>query len=242
MPTISPGKRNLTKPVPLAEVERLGQTSEGDWVRWPATTGDEYLLDRWAMLESDRTRPLAEGELRVAVREVFDDLGTPTERTNVGRGWKYPAGSFAKSVDRDRVAVARFTPKPARPVDIVRRLPALRGRPPMVLLANESRGALDTGRPAATGVEDIIARLAKAGVELRLTTGGRLLVLSTGGRITDPLLNVCTRLERLLVSHLSGQPLRCELHEGKAPPVATTIVAIDVPVCAPCAAGSGSVA
>ena len=72
---------------------------------------------------------------------------------------------------------------------------------------------------------------------LTLTPGGRLFATVPGGHMADDVLAVLARCERLIVAHLSGHPMLCELaHDGPAP-AAETVAAVDVPVCADHAAG-----
>jgi hypothetical protein len=49
------------------------------------------------------------------------------------------------------------------------------------------------------------------------------------------------RCERLLVGHLTGHPVRCELeHRKGTAPEAHTIAAVDVPVCSLHASGDAA--
>lgn len=239
------------------DVEYLGEHGGWSWARWD---GHEYTMDPVAMASVDIASPIRPDEIRIHSPRERVNFGTVETWTAQIRGRRAPAGAYEAAIARD-LEPAKLGPKPHRPVDLVRRLPALRGRPDTVLNGPERRdskemmrditrvthgvtpagpttGAYLAATPAATGPAAIVERLASKGAQLSITPGGRLLVTTPGGHLSDDLLGVVMRCERLLVGFLTGVAIRCELEhpKGKAPE-AVTVLAVDVMACAEHAVG-----
>ena len=236
--------RNLTP----SDIEHLGAAGGWQFFRYPkGPDGSEYVLANVTMASAEVARPPGPGELRIAVPRVKLEYGTRHEYVAVTRADKVQTGSYAAALERDAKSARQLGKKPHRPVDLVARLVALRPRPDYVVPAparvdlpgagGQPVAGFAPGTAAASGPAAIVDRLRVKGVALSLTPGGRLLVTAPGGNIADDLLAVVIRCERLLAAHLSGRVLLCELaHDGPAPE-AVTVLAVDVPACADCAAG-----
>jgi hypothetical protein len=232
------------------DVEIVGTVGEFTYGRYD---GIEYIIE--PLDAADSSRPLADGEIRTVEARQRTDYGTVSQYNVWQRGFPVAPGTYEAAVAAEARRRPRG-PKPHRPVDIVGRLPALRGTADFVMpvrerqnsdLALEAEMATMPGRPVAGFVPGtpaasddpaaILARLERRGVNVSVTAGGRLLITSAGGRIPDDMLDVVIRCERLLVAALSGVPALCELpHAGKAP-AATTIVAVGILACRDHAAG-----
>ena len=237
-----------------SDVEILGVVGTFTYGRYDGT---EYLIG--SMSAEDSVRPPADDEIRIVSPRTRTDYGTVTAFQEWQRGTPVPPGTYERMAAK---AAGRFRgPKPPRPIDLVSRLPALRGTPDRVLPARErsaSRGAptfegesalfgvsslppggaFVAGTPATAGPAAIIQKLARMGVVLSLTPGGRLLAVTAGGRLDEDVLVVLLRTERLIIGALTGHPVKCEApHDGPAPD-AWTVAAVDVPLCRGHADGS----
>ncbi len=236
-----------------ADVAELGTVA--GW-RYVTFDGYEYIVDQAPMFSTEA--PLGPDEIRIATQRERVDFGTTTTYTETYRCTRVPDGSYAAALAAPRHGFRG--PRPHRPIDLIARMPALAGRSDMVLpvsapmppgslenleaeatiAAMPTRGRMPgfiAGRPAVSTPSAILDHLARQGVTLTLTAGGRLLATTAGGRMTDELLNVVMRCERLLVGLLTGHPVLCELGHGGPAPEAVTVVAVDVPACAEHAAG-----
>jgi len=246
----TPDRARLT----AADVEDLGIVAGWRWVRWQ---GNEYLLSLTPMAADHVAQPIGRGEIRIATPRERLEYGTPMQYTETVRGEMVPDGSYAAAVTRDALSRPRG-PKPPRPIDLVSRQVALRGTADRIFpvadrkfsdLNLEAELATMPGAPIAgflpgtpAASDDpaaIVARLARRGVALSVTPGGRLLAVTSGGHIPDDLLSVLVGCERLLVAELMETPLLCEAgpHAGPVPKAVTTL-AVNVPSCRGHADGS----
>jgi len=227
-----------------SDVEILGVVGTFTYGRY---NGVEYLIE--PLDAADSARPMLDDEIRTVETKQRVDFGTTTSFQEWQRGSPVPAGTYERMAAK---ATGRFRgPKPPRPIDLVSRMPALRGTADRILparprkygdLAAEAEFAtmpgaapagFIAGTPAASDDPSaIVARLTGRGVTLSVTPGGRLLALASGGRIPDDLLAVLVGCERLLVAEVMGTPLLCEAgpHAGSAPQAVTTL-AVNVMSC-----------
>lgn len=225
-----------------SDVQLLGLVDGSEYVRF---NGSEYVVDAQPIAAGTKetAAPLVDGEIRLQQPAERVDFGTTTTYNLTRRAWRVSPAAFAAAQTRE-ARRHRSSPKPHRPVDLIGRLPALSGTAPHVFTiavperepvigATSARvpGGFVEARPPITGVAAIVQRLERSGVSLSLTPSGRLLVIAPNGRITDDLLAVVTRCERLIVSSLTGVDVLCELpHDGTRPP-ADTMLAVDTPAC-----------
>ncbi len=140
-------------------------------------------------------------------------------------------------------------PAAVRPIDILGLTTLLDRRPERILAIPEATSdgagfaASATGpiikapEPEARGPEQIADRLAKAGATVRLAADGEHLVVSAARGVVPKagVVEVIDRYQRLLLGHLAGTPVLCEItaHGGK-PPAAVTIVLGGAAWCGSC--------
>lgn len=204
--------------------------------------GSEYALTGSAESPADLSTGLDDIILSEPVHA--EDNG---RRLEIGR--KYRLGTPVQTGTYARLSAPKAaSSKPVRPVDALGVLPALRatqstivqlGAPPardLAPLAGERDADLEhlhqlqprvnatmtSGRPAAQGVEDIIARLKAKGVTLELTSTHRVVAKAPGGRLVGELRQAIDAAAPLIAGYLAGEPVLCDLpHQGKAPAAVT---------------------
>lgn len=201
------------------------------------------------------------GSLRLDSGELYVEGSMPDERGRTARVWyrtrRWPLGTFERGGRRASVVQPKRT-KPLRPIDALAIHPALAPRGDDILSLPIERGdrVVDRvesvgqlpdgyvtriqadgsryvpGRPAVRGVENIVAVLRKAGVELALSPDTNYLIpTSPGGGLVQEGRDLLDHAAPLLLAHLRGEPLRCAAaHKGEAP-VAVTLAPGGAPLC-----------
>lgn len=248
--------RKLANKIAPADVEKLGHAGQWEFVRH---AGREYVLDDAPMTDELAARPAGPDEIRLVERVTEMQFGTAHEHTVTIRATAVPDGTFRRYREADERRHRLAAPKRAAPRDLLTRarqpdkvLPSPRGSRDLPagalgsadgavaagILDGMSVGAFIPGKVAPVGLAGILAEARRASVELSVTASGRLLALAPAGRVLDDMVDRLRIAERLIVAHLGGTPLRCELdHRNAEVPLAESIVAVDVAACLAHAAG-----
>jgi hypothetical protein len=216
-------------------VERLGEV-DGHWfVRYD---GAEYRLGNAPMASFEVAEPIRPDEIRI--QEPYSRVvdGTRMSGTQTVLGRKVPTGTFGAYRAREEKKREQLRRRQEqRPADLLKGL----GRTPAMFVGTPGKSALPSingtvayaeGQPPAKGPARRIAHWRRKGLSLELTPGNRLLVRARDGHLLSDYLAAIRIDERLLIGHLAGQPVKCELGHKGATPEATTIVALDIAACA----------
>ena len=246
MPTLT--RKPRRDKLAWSDVEMIG-TGRGGWkfCRWDDAI---FALESQPMASPDIVRPLGPDEIRITERR-FDMIdGDRFESDVVHRGLRVSPEVFerwTKGTDRP-TRTPRATPVVHWRSSLFASRPGRAVAGPMVGadgiflrpgdgslgLADKVAVSIETGvrpgnhpyvpgRPAASSATEMLRRTAARGIELSIVASDRLLVQ---GRTTmDDMADIVSQ-QRLLIAHLSGQPLTCEVDD--CGDVADVIAAIDV--------------
>jgi hypothetical protein len=146
-----------------------------------------------------------------------------------------PPGEMARIASRPvRVPKA---PPPHRPVDSLAHMPMAARRPERAFGSVVGVGILPA-EDAARGPAQILARLDRAGVAVRLSTDRIALVVSTsGGHLAPGLLDLVDRAGPLVLAHLRGEPLMCTVGQHEPPAPGISVALGGAPICGECLDG-----
>jgi hypothetical protein len=184
------------------------------------------------------------------VRELFE--GTAMEHDNQHRATIVPSGTYADLAAKAAAAKARAVRKAVpRPLDALAVHSLMRRSPATVLRLREetdlsiagiggaTRGIVIPEREQQRGPQAIIEVLRQKGVEVRLSADKSAIVpLTADGRTRDIVRELIEAAQPLLLAHLRGQPLRCQLrHSEKQPPEAESLLVGGAAACAAHLAG-----
>jgi hypothetical protein len=178
-----------------------------------------------------------EGEIRISRKRFAEDRGRRLEIGSVQhRGVPVLSGSYAglaaKEAERKAKQERKVKPRPldalaihpllARRADGILRI----GTPPRnvvaAALSKAPTAILLPGREQRRGVQAILDVLQGKGVSLALTDAGTM--YATGARVTTDVRSLIEDSRPLLVAHLRGEPMRCELRHPDERPEAVTLL------------------
>lgn len=218
------------------DVQPLGTVAGWQYVCFD---GAEFILDQTALESGLVSRPCAENEIRLVAHRTRMTLGTLEEFTETVRGLAVPSGTFAQLAEKAaRVSARDSAAHRQAPVDTLAGLPFLAGRSDRVVAVSLVPGRM----PGKDRIADLLTRLASKGIALTVLPSGKLFVSAEKGRLMTDQAEAIRTAERLIVGRLIGAPVPCELDHGKAtPPVAVTLLAVNIAACAEHAAGTPEV-
>jgi len=187
------------------------------------------------------------GELMVTkrVRELFD--GTPTERDTYRRATIAPSGTYAALAAKEAAAKAYAGRKAVpKPVDLLASHALLRRKQAEMLrvapeadapelfgqLSERVRGIMLPAREPVRGPGAILTLLAAKGVTVSLSADGQAIVPLAAKGLPDTVRSLIAEAAPLLVAHLRGEPLRCQLTHQGTPPEAESLLVGGAGACA----------
>lgn len=215
------------------QVRWLGRVAGFDYAEHK---GVEYAVTINPVDPRAYSRQPGEVTINKRVREVFE--GTNLERNNSHRGTIVASGTYAALVAKQAAAKARADRKATpRLLDalavhpLLRRQAAeyLRVRPETEMsiagIEGATRGIVIPAHEQKRGPEAILAVLRQKGTELRLSADQSAIVPVAEMGQGDGVRELIERSTPLLLAHLRGQPLRCQLkHSEKQPPEAMSLL------------------
>jgi hypothetical protein len=258
-------EREPSPPVPILidedQMQRLGELRGRTWFTVTGRDDDEYeLLDDRPIRDRDRFQRLVDGALYVMASIAGERDGV----TVAERYWRptrrHDAGTFARGGKAAPARPPKRRTKAARPIDELRRWWPDRAAQ-FISVGRELRDPLPVDAdalmyaelgtppreqpvhhfakpavPAPRGAAEIIATLAKRGIELKPSADGEFYAVAAHG------LDLATRdaIERarpLLRRFVHGTVPVCALPHSGPPPAAVTVLLGGALACADCAGG-----
>lgn len=240
--------REIRPTVDEKKLHWLGRAAGFDYAEYQGT---EYAVTINAVDPQAFAREPGEMVVTKRVRELFD--GTPTERDTYRRATIVPSGTYAALAAREAAARAYASRKAVpKPVDLLASHALLRRKQAEMLrvapeadapelfgqLSERVRGIMLPAREPVRGPGAILTLLAAKGVTVALSADGQAIVPSAAKGLPDTVRSLIGEAAPLLLAHLRGEPLRCQLrHSEKQPPEAETLAVGGAALCAEHAAG-----
>lgn len=239
--------QDIRPAIPEKEVKWLGRTGGFDYAEH---RGIEYAVSIGPVDPQVYSRQ--SGEAVVTKRRIELVDGSKAEHSDNHRALIVPSGTYAALAAKEAAVKAKAvrTTIP-RPLDALAVHPLLQRRQAgMLRVRNETefsigglseapRGIMLAGQEQQRGPRAIVDVLRAKGVELRLTSDkGAIVPIAAGGRMSDSIRELIGQAALLLLAHLRGQPLRCQLrHSEKQPPEAESLLVGGAAACAAHLAG-----
>lgn len=235
--------REIRPTVDEKKIHWLGRAAGFDYAEYQGT---EYAVTINSVDPQAFAREPGELMVTKRVRELFD--GTPTERDTYRRATIVPSGTYSALAAREAAARAYASRKAVpKPVDLLATHALLRRKQAeMLRIAPESdapellgqfservRGIMLPARETVRGPAAILHLLAAKGVTVALSPDRQAIVPVAEKGLPDPVRSLIGEAAPLLLAHLRGQPLRCQLkHSEKQPPEAESLLVGGAAACA----------
>jgi len=240
--------RQVRPTVDEKKVHWLGRAGGFDYAEYHGT---EYAVTLSSIDPQAFAREPGELMVTKRVRELFD--GTPTERDTYRRATIVPSGTYdalaAKEAAAKAIASRRAVPKPIallashallrrKQAEMLRIAPEPDAPELLGQFSERVRGIMLPAREPVRGPAAILDLLAAKGVTVSLSADQQAIVPLAAKGLPDTVRSLIAEAAPLLVAHLRGEPLRCQLkHSEKQPPEAEDLLVGGAAACAAHLAG-----